>query len=150
MGLYTRHQIALLLALLAAAGFGLAVRHWRATHPDVATRLERFDLGTQAEPQPRGDERAPAPGPLDLNRATTDDLARLPGVGPALAARIVAARQAGGFDSLDDLTRVKGLGRTRIERLRPLLSVGDAPAAAAEPADVTGRPGKEAPDVTDE
>ncbi|MGH7389562.1 MAG: ComEA family DNA-binding protein [Candidatus Rokuibacteriota bacterium] len=151
MGLYTRHQLALLLALLAAGGLGLAVRHWRAVHPDVATRLERFDLEPQAERHSRGAERAQARGPLDLNRATADDLARLPGVGPALAARIIAARQAGGFDSVDDLTRVRGLGRGRIERLRPLLSVAESPDAATESPDITGdRPDDAASDVTDE
>lgn len=145
MGLYTRRQLVLLLALLAASGIGLAVRHWRAAHPDVATRLERFDLESQdlesqVEGHDRGGEgdraperpgaRSPKPAatsadgdPLDLNRATADDLTRLPGVGPALAARIVAVRQTGTFASVDDLARVRGLGRGRIERLRALVSV---------------------------
>jgi len=61
--------------------------------------------------------------PIDLNRATADDLARLPGVGRALAARIVAARSPDGFESVDDLERVRGLGPMRLERLRPLLTV---------------------------
>lgn len=51
---------------------------------------------------------------------------RLPGVGPALAARIVAAREAiGRFHSVDDLDRVRGLGRAKVERLRPLVVVGE-------------------------
>jgi competence ComEA-like helix-hairpin-helix protein len=140
MGLYTRRQLVLLLAVLAASGIGLAVRHWRAAHPDVAARLERFDLDSHDQRSDRGGEtdrapdqpgtRSPSPAatsaagdPLDLNRAAAGDLARLPGVGPALAARIVAARRAGTFTSVDDLARVRGLGRGRIERLRPLVSV---------------------------
>ncbi len=68
----------------------------------------------------------PPPGPLDLNHARADDLVRLPGVGPALAARIVAAREAiGRFASVDDLDRVPGLGRAKIERLRPLVVAGE-------------------------
>src|SRR5262245_10301004 len=165
VGLYTRHQLLLLLALLAAGGVGLAIRHWRAAHPEIVTRLERFDLDERsgdearvfARPGPRGPKSVPATGdapPLDLNRATADDLARLPGVGASLAARIVATRQAANFESIDDLVRVKGLGRARIERLRPLLSVAesrdrsqardagaaspvrDAPDAGAEPPDI--------------
>src|SRR5262249_57577135 len=67
-----------------------------------------------------------APGPLDLNEAGVDDLARLPGVGPGLAQRIVAARDADGrFSSVDDLRRVRGLGRVRRERLRPPVTVGE-------------------------
>jgi competence protein ComEA len=59
---------------------------------------------------------------VDLNRAGLDELAGLPGVGRALAARIVAAREAAGrFTSADDLRRVRGLGRAKIERLRPLV-----------------------------
>ena len=55
-----------------------------------------------------------------------DDLARLPGVGSGLAQRIVAARDEGGrFASVDDLRRVRGLGRVRRERLRPLITVGE-------------------------
>ncbi len=75
---------------------------------------------------PASRPRAPtakAPGaPVDLNRAGLDELAGLPGVGRALAARIVAAREAAGrFTSADDLRRVRGLGRAKIERLRPLV-----------------------------
>ncbi len=135
VGLYTRQQIALLLALLAAGGIGLAIRHWRAAHPNVAAQIEGFDLRGDDEADralTRAGSRSPKPvpsladtPPLDLNHASADDLARLPGVGPALAARIVAARPAAGFGSIDDLVRVKGLGRTRIERLRPLVRVAD-------------------------
>src|SRR5213593_2565169 len=69
---------------------------------------------------------APPPGPLDVNEAGVDDLARLPGVGSGLAQRIVAARDEGGrFASVDDLRRVRGLGRVRRERLRQLITVGE-------------------------
>ena len=61
--------------------------------------------------------------PLDLNRASLADLTRLPGVGPVLARRILETRDAAGrFISVDDLTTVRGLGRVKLERLRPLVS----------------------------
>jgi competence ComEA-like helix-hairpin-helix protein len=64
--------------------------------------------------------------PIDLNRATPVDLQRLPGVGPALAERIVSARQdAGRFASVDDLRRIPGIGAVKLERLRPFLSVSE-------------------------
>jgi competence protein ComEA len=57
--------------------------------------------------------------PLDVNRASAEELARLLGVGRALAGRIVETREAAGpFASVDDLRRVPGLGRARVERLR--------------------------------
>jgi competence ComEA-like helix-hairpin-helix protein len=56
---------------------------------------------------------------VDLNRATAKDLQTLPGVGPALAKRIVAERKKGGeFTSLEDLRRVSGISEKLIDRLR--------------------------------
>jgi competence protein ComEA len=67
----------------------------------------------------------PAAGtPLDLNAATPDGLDALPGVGPVLAARIVAWRTAHGrFTSVDELGEVQGIGAKALERLRPLVRV---------------------------
>jgi len=129
---YTGRQIAILLALLVAAGIGLGVRHWRAAHPEMAERLERLDRhgaepASRAAGPPRHPRGKPALGagsaPLDLNSATVEELSRLPGVGPALAARIVAARNGGAFASVDDLAGVRGVGRARVERLRGLVRV---------------------------
>ncbi len=158
MGLYTRQQVTLLLLLVAAAGVGLAVVHWRATHPEVVERLEQVEREisgaasiTQtpssagaAVGEPRGartaaserpprapripTRQAPRPDegrePLDLNQATLADLTELPGVGPVLAQRILQLREAlDRFAAVDDLVRVRGLGRARLERLRPLVGV---------------------------
>jgi competence ComEA-like helix-hairpin-helix protein len=62
---------------------------------------------------------------LDLNRAGAAELETLPGVGPALARRIVEARDArGGFRSPDELLEVRGIGPATLGRLRPLVSTG--------------------------
>jgi len=59
-----------------------------------------------------------------VNRATADALRELPGIGPVLAARIVETRErTGRFGSIDDLRRVRGLGPSRLDRLRPLVTV---------------------------
>lgn len=60
-----------------------------------------------------------APGEkIDPNTADPVELARLPGVGPALAARIVSERSQGGhFTSANDLVRVNGIGPSLVERL---------------------------------
>jgi len=61
--------------------------------------------------------------PVDLNTATFEDLQALPGIGPALAGRIVTSRRdKGPFCAIDDLARVKGVGVKTVERLRPQLS----------------------------
>ena len=63
--------------------------------------------------------------PVDVNLAGADDLDRLPGVGPATAAAIIAYReQHGPFRSVDDLAEVRGIGRAKLEQLRPLVRVG--------------------------
>ena len=62
--------------------------------------------------------------PLDLNRATAEQLEVLPGVGPAMSARIIAYRaENGGFKTIDDLDSVRGIGEKRMETLRPLVKV---------------------------
>ena len=53
---------------------------------------------------------------LDVNRASTEALQEVPGIGLALAKRIIAARP---FRSADDLRRVKGVGQQRYAALRP-------------------------------
>ena len=68
--------------------------------------------------------RADNATPLDVNLASAAELERLPGVGPALAARIVDVRaREGPFGSVDDLRRVRGVGVATLERLRPRLVV---------------------------
>lgn len=60
---------------------------------------------------------------VKLNTATAAELEALPGVGPALAQRIAAYRQGRRFSSVDDLLKVKGIGKAKLERLRPLVEV---------------------------
>jgi len=76
-------------------------------------------LGNQGE----GREAAGAAGPrLEINRASAEELERLPGIGPALARRIVAYRDtAGPFQRLEELDRVPGIGPALLARLAPLL-----------------------------
>lgn len=58
-----------------------------------------------------------------LSTAGADSLDLLPGVGPVLAARLIAAREAqGAFRSWDDVDRVRGIGPKTIERLQALAS----------------------------
>jgi competence protein ComEA len=60
---------------------------------------------------------------IDVNRATSQELQRLPGVGPKIAQRIVDERAKAPFQSVDDLRRVSGIGPKILERLRPYVTV---------------------------
>ncbi|MEQ9104940.1 MAG: ComEA family DNA-binding protein [Rhodothermales bacterium] len=62
--------------------------------------------------------------PIHLNTATAVHLDALPGVGPAIADRILAERRrVGGFTSVDDLLNVRGIGPKTMEKLRPLVTI---------------------------
>jgi competence protein ComEA len=68
---------------------------------------------------------AGAPGSVDVNRAGKDELVTLPGIGPALADRILEHRRTRGpFRAPDDLLEVPGIGPSTLERLRPLIRAG--------------------------
>ena len=74
-----------------------------------------------------GAQAADSTQPLDLNRATAEQLVRLPGIGEAKAAAILAIREErGGFRSLDELENVRGIGPKLAAKLRPLLTVANA------------------------
>jgi competence protein ComEA len=69
-----------------------------------------------------------ATGPIDLNRATLEELVTLPGIGPAKAKAILERREAvNGFRSIDDLLDVPGIGPKTLERLAGLVRVNAAP-----------------------
>jgi competence protein ComEA len=60
---------------------------------------------------------------IDLNRATAQDLDKLPGVGPATAKAIIDHRTRNGpFASVDDLLKVKGIGPAKLAEIRPWVS----------------------------
>jgi competence protein ComEA len=75
------------------------------------------------------------PKKVVLNTATAAELCTLPGIGPKRAEQILALREklGGRFRRLEDLRRVRGIGRKKLEQLRPLV-VLDPPEPAPAPA----------------
>lgn len=75
-------------------------------------------------PTGAGDDGDTAPLIVNLNTATAAELETLPGIGPTLAAAILAERdRRGGFTSIDDLRSVRGIGEGRFAALSDLVTV---------------------------
>ncbi len=69
-------------------------------------------------------QRPSGSGKVNLNTATKAELMSLPGIGEVMAERIMTYREdVGPFRSADDLARIKGISKKRIEQLRPLVTV---------------------------
>lgn len=62
-------------------------------------------------------------GVVNLNQADEATLELLPGVGESTAQKIVAARQKRPFKRIEEITRVKGIGKKKLARMKPYLSV---------------------------
>lgn len=128
-------------AALAAFGSGAFAGHTPATLAAgvIPTASATVDIDTIEVARDAGADDASAPivaadagsepsvtadGKVILNRATEDDLRRLPGVGPTKAKAIVQLRtKLGKFKRAEDLMRIRGIGRRSMARLRPLVVV---------------------------
>lgn len=75
-----------------------------------------------------------AAGVVNLNEATPEQLEFLPGVGPSKAKAIVDHRKAHPFKRVEELTRIKGIGKKTFARLRPLLSLSGPTTLSERPA----------------
>jgi competence ComEA-like helix-hairpin-helix protein len=142
-----RRALALLAALLLLASAARWLERPRSILDDVpnvdvadlekASRAAKDDrTGTTRRPHSRTRRSAPdadslAPGlseytppaRIDPNYASSEELSRLPGVGPALAARIIAERERAPFGAVDDLRRVPGIGPSLAARLAEHLTL---------------------------
>lgn len=94
---------------------------------EQAANAVRAEIGTTFAPAPSGAATAPETGrrgaALNVNQATAVELERLPGIGPNLARRIVADREARGpFATVQALDRVAGIGPALLARLGTLVT----------------------------
>lgn len=115
--------LGVLLLAAALAGFCAALL-WRETVPDG-----RFAVYGAVQPYltlPPAQEPAPSAerGRIEINRAAQEELCDLPGIGPALAGRIIEYREANGpFASPEELFLVSGIGEKVLEGILPYIYV---------------------------
>lgn len=69
---------------------------------------------------------------VDINSASVDELARLPGIGPAKAQAIVSHRSTDPFRKPEDLRNVKGIGDKLYEQLKDQITVGGPAAGSSD------------------
>ena len=99
-GLTLRFVVASLALLFVATGVGLAAQ----------------GSGTQPAQAP--------PAKVNINKATVQQLQDLPGIGPAIARRIVEYREQNGpFKRIEELMNVRGIGARKFARLRDRITV---------------------------
>lgn len=102
-----KHAAVIALMVLATAGFGFSV------------------LAPRVPPGMRPGMNSAAAVKIDLNTASAAELEALPRIGPSLARRIVEDRAAKGpFRTVEELDRVKGVGKRTVELLRPFATAG--------------------------
>jgi competence ComEA-like helix-hairpin-helix protein len=99
----------------------------------LAISLSFAGAAATAHAAPGGDDVIEGPvapstnGVLNLNTASEEELMRLPGVGPSKAKAILELRtQLKGFKKVEDLMRVKGIGRKTFKKLLPMLKLDGA------------------------
>ncbi len=142
---FTRTELTAVLALAALFLAGSAIKLWGPAPTQTPARrafsyapldseflaLARTpgNPATSLRPVPTPKSRTPlARESIELNSATVEELQKLPGIGPALAARIVAYREShGGFTAAGDVGRVRGIGPRTLDRIRPFLLVRSSP-----------------------
>jgi competence protein ComEA len=91
--------------------------------PDLSNATQ--SQARQTRSTSRNNKTTEASGPVNVNRASEEELISLKGIGPALAKNIVKDRQANGpFRTVEDLLRVKGIGAKKLEGLRGDVTVG--------------------------
>jgi comEA protein len=138
---FTRNELTAVLVLSTIFLVGSAIKIWL---PAVATRpslpvfsyaaldsqflaLSRAPRDTASAPHRSAARKSTTTlvqQSIELNSATVDELQKLPGIGPAIAQRIVAYREEhGDFSEPGDVSNVRGIGPRTLERIRAYLVV---------------------------
>ncbi len=144
---FTRREAMALLLLSGTFLAGTGIQWFRSTYMRPQRTLPAFDYSksdsaylyhTQRDSsttptqsrvsattqKPKISSHSKRTQPVNVNTASKEQLVMLPGIGPAMAERIIVYRKtAGRLTSIDQLTNVKGIGKKTLDKLRPFIFV---------------------------
>ena len=91
-------------------------------------RVPEKQAGSSALPANTGKAssavKTKADGPININTASAEELDALPGIGPAMAKRIIEYRETeGAFTAIEDIKKVKGIGEAKFEKMKDKICI---------------------------
>ena len=127
---FTRRETAVLLFLSVGFVVGLGLRIYQQRWVPLPELVEEKRVSQSVSEDyldgvgEAGAEKETMNEAISLNKATCEELNRLPGIGPIMAERIVEYREkCGEFRSIEELVEVRGIGEKTLEKLKPYLEL---------------------------
>jgi competence protein ComEA len=108
------------MAMLAASPALAQTTHGHARASTASHAAPSHAATTHATPSDEAD------GVVNIQTATAEQLQLLPGIGPSKAEAIIAYRTAHPFQRVEDILRVRGIGRATFRRLRSMITTSGA------------------------
>ncbi len=141
---FSKNEIIVVLLLCVAFLIGVGIQWLKAPHTQdqeeqfnyheiekeflELSRRDSLERATRQDSTREERRKNLTPHSIDLNTATKEELLLLPGIGDQYADRIILSREdTGRFRSIEEIMRVKGIGKKTFEKIRPFITIGRKP-----------------------